>query len=120
MRSRDLRHWETSSGKALELPVNIRTAEIVDPVPAKGGLLNSNVRLAFDRQGRPVISRYHKYDAAGACRSAMHSLQRERVAGRAGERLDVAMGVQRRREYRYRSACVFPVEVGPEGLRRAV
>ena len=64
-RSRDLVHWETSSGSSLKLPITIHNAEIVDPVPVKGGLLNSNVRLAFDRPGRPVIS-YHKYDPAGA------------------------------------------------------
>lgn len=64
-RSRDLVHWETSGGHPLALPITLETAEIVDPVPAGDGLLNSNVRLAFDVQGRPVIS-YHKYDAKGA------------------------------------------------------
>ncbi len=63
-RSRDLLHWETSDGKPLTLPITIKTAEIVDPVPAKGGLLNSNVQLAVDPQGRPVIS-YHKYESGG-------------------------------------------------------
>src|SRR5690606_124225 len=51
-------------GRPLALPITIRTAEIVDPVPPGGGLLNSNIQLAIDPQGRPVIS-YHKYEPNG-------------------------------------------------------
>jgi hypothetical protein len=37
---------------------------VVDPVPARGGAINGNVRLGFDSQKRPVVS-YHKFDAEG-------------------------------------------------------
>ncbi len=63
-RSRDLVDWETSAGRPLKLPITLATSEIVDPVPVGGGLMNSNVRLGFDSQNRPIIS-YHKYDAQG-------------------------------------------------------
>ena len=63
-RSRDLVSWETSDGKPLSLPITLETAEIVDPVPAGGGIINGNTVLGFDSQNRPVIS-YHKYDGQG-------------------------------------------------------
>lgn len=63
-RSKDLVHWETSSGKPLSLPITIETAEIVDPVPAGGGIINGNTKLGFDSQNRPIIS-YHKFDENG-------------------------------------------------------
>jgi len=62
-RSRDLKTWTTSDGRPVELPMTIENAEIVDPVPARGGMLN-NVRLGFDAKGRPLIA-YHKFDANG-------------------------------------------------------
>ena len=65
MRSRDLRQWESASGKALALPVTIdETSLVVDPVPPGGGIINSNLAVGFDSQKRPIIS-YHKFDAAG-------------------------------------------------------
>lgn len=63
-RSKDMRHWEGAAGKPLALPMTVATAEVVDPVPAGGGLLNGNVKLGFDSQRRVVVS-YHKYDADG-------------------------------------------------------
>lgn len=63
-RSRDLIHWETGSGKPLELPITLAKSDIVDPVPQKGGLINVNQKIGFDDQGRATIS-YHKNDAAG-------------------------------------------------------
>ncbi len=63
-RSRDLRAWETSRGRRLELPMTLANCEIVDPVPARGGLLNSLVRLSLDAQDRPLIA-YTKFDAKG-------------------------------------------------------
>jgi len=62
--SDDLVHWHTSAGQPLVLPITLQTAEIVDPVPAGGGMLNGNTKLGFDSQQRPVIS-YHKFDAQG-------------------------------------------------------
>ena len=63
-RSDDLVHWTDSAGKPLTLPIKLGTCEIIDPVPAGGGLLNANRELGFDSQGRPVAT-YHKYDSAG-------------------------------------------------------
>jgi len=63
-RSKDLVHWETSDGTPLTLPITIATAEIVDPVPPGGGILNGNTKIGFDSQKRVVLG-YHKFDAAG-------------------------------------------------------
>lgn len=59
-RSADLKHWETSSGQPLPLPITAATAEYVDRVPPGGGVINGNVRIGFDAADRPVVS-YHKY-----------------------------------------------------------
>jgi len=59
-RSSDLKHWETSGGQPLKLPITAATAEYVDRVPPGGGVINGNVRLGFDAQSRPIVS-YHKY-----------------------------------------------------------
>ncbi len=63
-RSEDLIHWETSAGKPLELPITLERAEIVDPVPAGGGIINGNTKIGFDSKKRPIIA-YHKYDEQG-------------------------------------------------------
>ena len=63
-RSRDLVYWETSDGEPLSLPITLPKAEIVDPVPAGGGIINGNTILGFDSQNRPLIS-YHKFDNQG-------------------------------------------------------
>jgi hypothetical protein len=63
-RSKDFLHWETGAGKPLALPITLRSSEIVDPVPEKGGMINGNTKLGFDNLGRVTIS-YHKYDAVG-------------------------------------------------------
>lgn len=63
-RSRDLVRWETSAGKVLDLPIVLETAEIVDPVPPGGGMINGNTFIGFDSQDRPIIS-YHKFDEQG-------------------------------------------------------
>lgn len=63
-RSRDLIHWERSDGVSLTLPITLGQAEIVDPVPVRGGMINNNTVLGFDSAGRPIIT-YHKFDAAG-------------------------------------------------------
>ncbi|OQB87110.1 MAG: hypothetical protein BWX88_00520 [Planctomycetes bacterium ADurb.Bin126] len=63
-RSKDLIHWQTSQGKPLTLPLTLTGSEIVDPVPAKGGIINGNAAIGFDSRGQVLIS-YHKYDAAG-------------------------------------------------------
>ncbi len=73
-RSRDLVHWETSDGTALRLPISLASAEIVDPVPAQGGLINGNTVIGFDAQGRIVLS-YHKFDPAG--KTQLYNARRE-------------------------------------------
>lgn len=63
-RSEDLINWTDSNGKAIGLPITLSRTEVVDPVPAFGGMINGNVKLGFDHKNRPVIS-YHKYDKNG-------------------------------------------------------
>ena len=62
--SRDLVHWETSGGRELALPITLGTAEIIDPVPAGGGMINGNTKIGFDTRKRPIVS-YHKHDEHG-------------------------------------------------------
>jgi len=64
-RSKDLVHWETATGKPISLPMTLDSKGlIVDPVPAKGGIINGNTKLGFDSKQRPVLS-YHKFDDDG-------------------------------------------------------
>lgn len=63
-KSADLAHWETSDGRSLKLPITLADAEIVDPIPPGGGLLNGNTKIGFDGNQRPVLA-YHKFDANG-------------------------------------------------------
>jgi hypothetical protein len=63
-RSKDLIHWEDSDGHALKLPITQKNAEVVDPVPVRGGMINGNQKISFDRRNRVMIS-YHKFDAKG-------------------------------------------------------
>ena len=63
-RSADLVRWERSDGRPLALPITLRSAEIVDPVPPRGGIINGNTKIGFDALGRVVVG-YHKYDAKG-------------------------------------------------------
>ena len=63
-RSRDLVHWEKSDGTAFKLPITLASAEIVDPVPVEGGMINNNTVVGFDGRGQPMIT-FHKFDARG-------------------------------------------------------
>lgn len=63
-RSRDLVRWERSDGTPLPLPIRLGDAEVVDPVPVRGGMINNNTPIGFDSAGRPVIA-FHKFDAGG-------------------------------------------------------
>ena len=58
-------HWETGGGKPLTLPITLETADVVDPVPQRGGIINGNTKIGFDNLGRVTVS-YHKHDAAGS------------------------------------------------------
>jgi hypothetical protein len=62
--SDELVSWKRSDGTALTLPMRLATAEIVDAVPAGGGIINNNIVPGFDSAGRTLIA-YHKYDARG-------------------------------------------------------
>lgn len=64
-RSRDLIHWETAAGGAVELPIKLKSPGlIVDPVPVGGGIINGCQKLVFDANHRPLLA-YHKNDADG-------------------------------------------------------
>jgi hypothetical protein len=63
-RSRDMVHWESSAGKPFELPIRVETAEIIDRVPVRGGMINGNTKIGFDSKKRVVVT-YHKFDARG-------------------------------------------------------
>ena len=63
-RSKDLRNWETGAGKPVTLPMTISKADIVDPVPVLGGMINNNTIIGFDADKRVTVS-YHKFDANG-------------------------------------------------------
>lgn len=60
----DLVHWFKADGTPLPLPIKLKAAEIVDPVPVRGGMINNNTLIGFDEHGRPTIT-YHKFDGAG-------------------------------------------------------
>lgn len=63
--SRDLIHWTRADGTPLALPITLKAAEIVDPVPERAGMINNNTVIGFDRQRRPIIT-YHKFVADGS------------------------------------------------------
>ncbi len=64
-RSSDLVHWETVDGTSVELPITPNTKQfMVDPVPPKGGAINGNFRLFFNRNQKPLLA-YLKYDDQG-------------------------------------------------------
>lgn len=63
--SRDLIHWTRADGTPLPLPITLKQAEIVDPVPERGGMINNNTVIGFDRQHRPIIT-YHKFVTDGS------------------------------------------------------
>lgn len=63
-KSRDLINWQKSDGSEQSLPITIHNGEIIDPVPAGGGMLNGNTVIGFDHEDRPVVT-YHKFDAEG-------------------------------------------------------
>ncbi len=63
-RTSDLVNWEKGSGQAVSLPMRLSTADIVDPVPVRGGMINNNTKVGFDAEGRPIVG-YHKYDSGG-------------------------------------------------------
>ena len=63
-RSKDLKHWQKGDGTPLQLPLTLTNADVIDPVPVNGGIINGNTKLGFDSKKRVIVS-YHKFDAAG-------------------------------------------------------
>lgn len=65
LKSKDLRNWQTASGKPVDLPVTINNKSvIVDSIPVNGGIINGSGQIGFDAQGRAVLV-YHKFDENG-------------------------------------------------------
>jgi hypothetical protein len=100
-------------GRPLVLPITPATAEVVDPVPPAGGMINGNTKIGFDAQQRPVIS-YHKFDAQG--KTQLYSARRE--AG--GWRIYQVSNWDYRWEFQGGGTIRFeigfgPVVAGPDG-----
>lgn len=108
-RSKDLVHWEKSDGTALPHPITAATAEVVDAVLPRGGLINGNVKIGFDSQKRVIIS-YHKYDEEGI--TQLYNARREAEGWRIYQ-----IG---RWEYRWEfgggGSIPFEIRVGPVRL----
>lgn len=63
-RTVDLVNWESAAREPVNLPITLATGDIVDAVPAGGGMINNNTKVGFDARNRPIVA-YHKYDAQG-------------------------------------------------------
>jgi hypothetical protein len=112
-RSKDLVHWETSDGRRLALPITLATAEVIDPVPPGGGMINGNTRIGFDAQQRPVVS-YHKFDAQG--KTQLYSARREAAGWRMYQTSDWDYRWEFQGGGTVRSEIGFgPVTAGPDG-----
>ena len=65
MKSPDLKNWYNAFGEPFDLPATIdKKLVIVDPIPAKGGIINLAAKLVLDDNNDPVFA-YHKYDTVG-------------------------------------------------------
>lgn len=65
IKSPDLKNWYNAFGEKIKLPVTLDDKSvIVDPIPAKGGIINLAASLCFDKKGSPLFA-YHKYDEKG-------------------------------------------------------
>ena len=65
MKSPDLQHWYNAFGEEVQLPATLAESPVVvDPIPAKGGIINLAARFVLDGNKNPVFA-YHKYDSAG-------------------------------------------------------
>ncbi len=104
-RSRDLIHWERSDGKPLALPITLATAEVVDPVPAGGGIINGNTRIGFDLEDRVILS-YHKHDAEG--HTQIYNARRELD----GWKITQASDWDYRWDFQGGGSIVFEIHVG--------
>jgi len=65
IKSPDLKNWYNAFGEKIKLPVTLDDKSvIVDPIPAKGGIINLAASLCFDKKGSPLFA-YQKYDGKG-------------------------------------------------------
>jgi hypothetical protein len=65
IKSPDLKNWFNAFGEAIKLPATLdKKSVIVDPIPAKGGIINLAAKLCLDENNAPVFA-YHKYDSNG-------------------------------------------------------
>jgi hypothetical protein len=65
MKSPDLQRWYNAFGESVQLPASYpESPVVVDPIPAKGGIINLAARFVLDADNNPVFA-YHKYDSAG-------------------------------------------------------
>lgn len=113
-RSADLQRWERSDCTPLALPIRLSTAEIVDPVPVRAGMINNNTVIGFDTQGRPAIT-FHKFDARGdtqiyVARREARGWRIVQVSDWRGFRWDIGGGGSL-------DSRLFVGGVGPEGNR---
>ncbi|MDO6693319.1 BNR repeat-containing protein [Aliiglaciecola sp. 3_MG-2023] len=63
-KSKDLVHWTDSNDQPISLPITLDKTEVIAPVPPFGGMINGNVKIGFDQNGKPVVT-YHRYDEEG-------------------------------------------------------
>jgi hypothetical protein len=65
IKSPNLKNWFNAFGEPLKLPATLdKKSVIVDPIPAKGGIINLAAKLCLDENNQPVFA-YHKYDSVG-------------------------------------------------------
>ena len=65
IKSPDLKNWFNAYGDPIKLPATLdNKSVIVDPIPAKGGIINLAAKLCLDERKQPAFA-YHKYDSTG-------------------------------------------------------
>jgi hypothetical protein len=106
----NLLDWTAADGSPVALPIRLATGDVVDPVPAMGGMINNNTKVGFDAQNRPIVV-YHKYDESG--NTQLYNARFE----------DGAWVVHKTTEWSYRwefgggGTLVFEIEVEPVALQ---
>lgn len=77
MKSPDLKNWFTAFDEPIQLPATFdNKGLIVDPIPAKGGIINLAAELLLDDENKPVFV-YHKYDEQGNIQLYIAQIQEE-------------------------------------------
>lgn len=111
IRSSGLRNgFARSDGAPVELPITIAEGEVIDPVPAGGGLLN-NVNIGLDSRDRVMIT-YHKFDEKGL--TQVYTARRED----SGWKIYRTTDWRDRWEFRGNGSIASMIAVGSPGLWR--